>query len=617
MLPEAEQDEKTVKYHLSSGLTSVGFEPVGRWFEISLRRQKQDRVTSICSETNEDEGENPNDDDDVEEELTRDDKIFMLGLESIHWKKQDHYRVLRIKDGYMATDEEVRKAYRKMVLAHHPDKKSHKSTKNVIPGLNEHEYFTCITKAYEVLSNVTSRRAYDSVHSSFDDEVPTQVKGDFFETFRLPFKRNARWSNKTPVPDLGDINSSEEEVDEFYTFWYDFQSWRDYSYQDEEDKDQADCREERRWMEKQNRRKRQQKKKEELARIRLLVDTAYSNDPRIKKIAEEKKQKKLQEKKAKEDAIKEKERLRLEAEEEEKRAKELAEQEAKEKAAKEKKERDKMKKMLTKEKKVLRQVVKENGYFAGSDVDLVQELEKLEKTLENLNLESLQEMREMSEKKDMKNLQTVYLQHVNTVQEQLKKAEEKVKAEKAKQAVAQQNSVLQTANKPWSEDEMQLLVKASVLFPPGTASRWQVIANYINEHAAEPQNRTAKQIISKAKSLQKMDPGLKDEVNKRAFEKLKKETSSKVVAQPTGGVSVRDEGKQSAENPWSSEEQKLLEQALKTFPASTPERWDRIAEAVSTRSRKECMKRYKELVEMVKAKKSAQAMAAQVTKPQK
>ena len=82
---------------------------------------------------------------------------------------------------------------RRMVLAHHPDKKSHKSTKNVIPGLNEHEYFTCITKAYEVLSNVTSRRAYDSVNSPFDDNVPTQVKGDFFETFRLPFKRNARY----------------------------------------------------------------------------------------------------------------------------------------------------------------------------------------------------------------------------------------------------------------------------------------------------------------------------------------------------------------------------------------------------------------------------------------
>ena len=45
--------------------------------------------------------------------------------------------------------------------------------------------------------------------------------------------------------------------------------------------------------------------------------------------------------------------------------------------------------------------------------------------------------------------------------------------------------------------------------------------------------------------------------------------------------------------PWTAEEQKLLEQALKTFPANTPERWEKIAEAVPARSKKDCMKRYK------------------------
>jgi len=29
---------------------------------------------------------------------------------------------------------------------------------------------------------------------------------------------------------LGDENSTRSEVEEFYGFWYDFDSWREYSY---------------------------------------------------------------------------------------------------------------------------------------------------------------------------------------------------------------------------------------------------------------------------------------------------------------------------------------------------------------------------------------------------
>lgn len=45
--------------------------------------------------------------------------------------------------------------------------------------------------------------------------------------------------------------------------------------------------------------------------------------------------------------------------------------------------------------------------------------------------------------------------------------------------------------------------------------------------------------------------------------------------------------------PWTTEEQKLLEQALKTYPVSTTERWEKIAAAVPGRNKKDCMKRYK------------------------
>jgi DnaJ family protein C protein 2 len=34
---------------------------------------------------------------------------------------------------------------------------------------------------------------------------------------------------------LGDINSSKEDVETFYDFWYNFDSWRSFEYYDKED----------------------------------------------------------------------------------------------------------------------------------------------------------------------------------------------------------------------------------------------------------------------------------------------------------------------------------------------------------------------------------------------
>lgn len=45
--------------------------------------------------------------------------------------------------------------------------------------------------------------------------------------------------------------------------------------------------------------------------------------------------------------------------------------------------------------------------------------------------------------------------------------------------------------------------------------------------------------------------------------------------------------------PWTPEEQKLLEQAMRTYGASVESRWEKIAECIPARSKKDCMKRYK------------------------
>lgn len=55
---------------------------------------------------------------------------------------------------------------------------------------------------------------------------------------------------------------------------------------------------------------------------------------------------------------------------------------------------------------------------------------------------------------------------------------------------------------------------------------------------------------------------------------------------------------ESGENllPWTADEQKLLEQALRTYPGGTPERWDKIAGCIATRSKKDCMTRFKVII---------------------
>merc|ERR1712173_268345 len=117
---------------------------------------------------------------------------------------------------------------------------------------------------------------------------------------------------------MGD-DSCRQDVDRFYSFWYEFDSWREFSYLDEEDKEKAGDKWERREIDKINKAQRKEKKAEETKRIRRLVDNAYNSDPRIAKFREEEKNEKLAKKKAKADQAKarrdEEERIKKEQEE--------------------------------------------------------------------------------------------------------------------------------------------------------------------------------------------------------------------------------------------------------------------------------------------------------------
>jgi hypothetical protein len=80
----------------------------------------------------------------------------------------------------------------------------------------------------------------------------------------------------------------------------------------------------------------------------------------------------------------------------------------------------------------------------------------------------------------------------------------------------------------WTDEEVKLLVKGAQVIPMGTRDRWDVIANFIKEHSRGKFVRTGKEVLTKTKDIQRLDPTCKDEANKKAFEKTLQNKKSDV-----------------------------------------------------------------------------------------
>lgn len=410
---------------------------------------------------------------------------------------------------------------------------------------------------------------------------------------------------------------------------------------DEEDKDKGQDREERRWIEKQNKDIRKKRKKEEMSRIRSLVDLAYNNDPRIVKFRNEDKEKKQAAKRARMSLVQaakaEEERVIKEAQLAKEKA-ELAEQKRIEQIRLEK---EVQKRALKKERKLLRDTAKEQNYYSTSEKEKIRNMEGVEKICEMLKTLELQSFN----KELVAGGRDVFIKVLKETEDKLEE-ERRSLFETNKPSVTtsseQKNLIPVDKNALWIPENMQLLIKAVNLFPAGTVQRWEVIANYLNQHGTNLGGKKfiARDVLNKAKDLQSSDftkNSLKSQANEDAFasfQKSKKELKiidqadisvndddvKPASVQPKqNGVSnesakVKMNGSAKSTNPassaeskpWTKDEQALLEQAMKTFPISTAERWDRIAECIPNRTKKDCLRRVKELVDRVNAKRDAQ-----------
>lgn len=492
------------------------------------------------------------------------DLYELLGLGHLRW---------------MATPEEIKSAYRKMALVHHPDKN---------PDKSDH-MFKLVNKAWNTLNDPRKRKDYDS-QDPFDDSLPDSASinndSDFYVIYGGVFKLNSKWSLKQPVPTLGNETTPVREVEHFYYFWRNFSSWREFNYLNEYDPEDAESREERRWMERKNKALQDKKRKEEKNRINTLIDKAYSMDPRIRKLKEEQQKEREDRKKAYYAAIQrkkdEEEKKRLE---EEQRKKE--EQEREEALAQEKrKEHQKMKKQTKKLRQQVRAFCSRNniGLSKSSAICEKFSFENLEKLCSNFDNDEA---------------------GIAAVDKMLEELEENERIAKEKRKEQERIANKKKPEAEWTPEELSLLTKAIIKYPVGTVNRWELIEIYMGH------TKTQQEIITKQRSIK--DKDLKEKVQTRewedSFERFQKSRKNVTVE---SGHSVRYDGPiVTAEEPkkdtdpskWEPNEHKLLENALKKYPSTTPNRWDVIASDIPGRSKSECIARFKYLVQMVKEKK--------------
>ncbi|CAG8450806.1 8089_t:CDS:10 [Ambispora leptoticha] len=532
----------------------------------------------------------------------------LLSRDPKDWKDQDHYAVLGLsKYRWRATEEQIKLAHRKKVLKHHPDKKASSG------NMNDDAFFKCIQKAHEILSDPVKRRQYDSIDQEIDDSPPSlKTKGDFFEIYGPVFEREARFSNKTPVPLLGDINTTKEELEAFYDFWYKFDSWRSFEYLDKEDADSTDNRDDKRYLEKKNKAERARRKKEDNTRLRKIVG--------------------------------------MEAAEEEKRRQEEAEAEAKQKQLEEKKGKAAKKKALRNERKNIKNFLKEQNYFYPNNenppVDVIDvQLSELDVLLENMSVEELQHLK-------------------NQLTDAKSKGDAKNVLKKEAKRLLKTGILAADEKQSWKNTNVRKTLQKML-------RRWETISEYVAYHAGLPPRRTIALDDEAVRKLQhqkkhadsritedpsireatinyddpillanenKSDPSKSKSKKKSTINKTTKSTyaendsnkKNQVTKENGTGSAIKPEDltvsdeispstivsssiststtNNTSATTWTAEQQAQLERALQAYPPDwkgNGDRWENITNAVEGKTKKECKLRVKYLVEQVKAKKAA------------
>ena len=592
----------------------------GEFLEDSLRQSTDD----------------DDDDDDNGENGNSGTKLNLLKLSEAKLKKLTYYEILGNLPLHATTDQ-IKKAYHKASLKYHPDKTGRG---------REDELFLKVKAAFETLGDFQKRLAYDST-MPFNDNIPKGGESEqaFYRIYKPVFERNLRFdarlhpdrrpksaqknSNKRkqaksqPPPEFGDDETPVEQVNRFYEYWVHFESWRDFSRkaQEETDKeygdpDNADSRFEKRWIQKEIDKRARKHKLQEMNRINTLVERAMASDPRL--IRERQREKAEKERIARERKAAQEEAERKAKEEKERLEKETAEREAAEKKAKAeaKVQKDREKKVLRKARQLLRKL--SIAAYAENNKNVWKDMEAMNDDVEflcsNLTAQELGEISEaMGGQAGLENPRPNELVRVQLKCRQVREGKsaefmeaelEKQRAREAAEEKERQDKAAR-AKAPWSKEELTALNKAVKKYPGGGANRWSSIAMFVNNMCRPEDPRTKEECIERYNQIQ---AGIKLPSSVQAAKggggdgsgntNGTNGTTAKAATSNGATAGADDDG-------WTVEQNKQLQDALGKFPASMDknERWAAIAKAVTGKSKKDCVQRFKAIREALKNKK--------------
>ncbi|XP_069076861.1 dnaJ homolog subfamily C member 21 isoform X2 [Pleurodeles waltl] len=223
-----------------------------------------------------------------------------------------HYEELGVRRD--ATDDDLKKAYRRLALRWHPDK-------NLDNAEDAAEQFKLIQAAYDVLSDPQERAWYDNHREALlkggsggeyqDDSLDLlqyftvtcySGYGDddkgFYAVYRNVFEKivkeeleSTNEEDSEEFPTFGDSQSDYDTVvHAFYAHWQSFCTQKNFAWKEEYDTRQASNRWEKRAMEKENKKTREKARKERSELVRQLVSFIRKRDKRVqahRKLVEE------------------------------------------------------------------------------------------------------------------------------------------------------------------------------------------------------------------------------------------------------------------------------------------------------------------------------------------